>query len=316
MRATAQTPGPDSAALVLRWTAPSECPTKDQVLDDARSLVVHSGATAPKTPVTVDAVVERLAEDRWSLTLAIGVAQQRVEASSCAQLARAGALFLALILDPLQAAPPGEPLSDAGATEPSAPLPPPLTPLTLPPPSPTPQPEHDAGPGPREVSLLAAAGLMLDVGTLPSAGPLGTLELGIRYRRLEVLLQGTAGPAQQNTVSGAAGARLQPLSALLTPCFAVLATERFRLGPCISGEVGTIHAEGLGVSQPRTTDAAWFSAGGSLEGSLRFGARFEARLDVGALAPVIRPNFELTGLGQVFEPGVAMRAGTAAVVRF
>jgi hypothetical protein len=32
--------------------------------------------------------------------------------------------------------------------------------------------------------------------------------------------------------------------------------------------------------------------------------------------PVIRPSFELTGLGRVFEPGLAVRAGTAAVIRF
>jgi hypothetical protein len=44
--------------------------------------------------------------------------------------------------------------------------------------------------------------------------------------------------------------------------------------------------------------------------------RFEVRVDVAALVPVVRPNFDLTRVATVFEPGVAIRAGTAAVVRF
>lgn len=322
VRATAQPSGPEPTALVLRWTAPSECPTRDEVLQDTRSLVVHSAA-APKTPVTVDAVVERLAEDRWVLTLAIGAAQQKVEASSCTQLARAGALFLALILDPSQDAPPlgptsvgptsDGPTSDAGAPPPSAAAP-------TPPPTRTPTPEPAPAPAPlaspRQILVLAAAGVMADVGTLPRAGPLGILEVGLRYRRLDMSLQGTAGPPQDNTVSGTAGSRLQPFSASLTPCLAAVATSRFRLGPCGWVEVGVLHAAGIGILQSRTTDAPWFSLGGNVDAWLRLDSNFEVRLSAGVLAPVVRPDFELSGLGQVFQQGVAMRAGTAAVLRF
>jgi hypothetical protein len=304
----AQTAAPNPEAIVLRWSAPEECPTGAQVLDDARTLALHRDASAPGSPITVDAVVERRAEGRWSLTLAIGAARQTLEASSCAQLARAGALFVALLMDPSHRDPPADAASDAGAPSPPAPAP-----LAAPP---APIAARDARAGQREVAVLAAAGVMIDVGTLPRAELLGALEVGIRYRRVEVSLQGTAGSSQDKTVNGPTGARLRPLSAMLTPCYAPLVAGPLRLGPCARGEVGWIHAEGIGVSPSRVTDAAWFSLGGELAAWLRLSAHFEARVGAGFLVPVVRPNFELTGLGSVFEPAVALRAGTAVVLRF
>jgi hypothetical protein len=295
----AQAYGAEPAAVVLRWSAPPECPRGDQVLDDARSLAPHRDVTGPRNAVTVEAVVERLDEGRWALTLAIGAAQRRVEASSCAQLARASALFVALVMDPSHADSPGEAASDAGL---SSPPPPAAAPTTA--------------PARREVLVLAAAGLTLESGTLPRAEPFGALDIGVRYRRMEVSLRGAAGPAQDKTIAGGAGVRLRPLGVTLAPCWAPLVTGRFRLGPCVWGEVGWMHAEGIGVSQSRTTDATWVSLGGELAAWLGLGANFEARLGAGVLEPVVRPNFKLTDVGSVFEPGLAVRAGTAAVVRF
>ena len=297
---------PEPAAVELRWNAPAECPTGDQVLDDARTLAVHRDATASRPPVVVEAVVERLAEGRFRLTLAIGATQQKLEASSCAQLARAGALFVALIMDPSRGDPPGETASDAGPPPAPAPSAAPARPPE----------EHDAHAGRREVSVLTAAGIVIDVGTLPRAEPLGALDVGVRYRRVEVSLQGTLGPAQDKTLRGAAGARLEPLSAMLAPCYAPLVTGLLRVGPCARGELGWIHAQGIGLSQTRTANAAWLSLGGELAAWLSLGQTFEARLGAGVLVPVMRPNFELTGLGSVFEPGVAVRAGAAGVIRF
>jgi hypothetical protein len=176
--------------------------------------------------------------------------------------------------------------------------------------------ERPVGNHRREVWGLAAAGIMIDAGTLPFPELLGTLEIGLRYRRVEITLEGVAGPAQDKTIDGAEGARLAPASAALTPCYVPLVADRFRFGPCAQIEVGWIHAEGIGVSQSRTTEAAWLSLGGELAAWVALGPHFEARLGAGVLTPVVRPNFELTGLGNVFQPGVAVRAGTAAVVRF
>jgi hypothetical protein len=325
MSAAAQTVGPErEPAIALGWDAPAECPTQDQVLSDVRSLAVHRGAAAPTKTIAVEAVVEKRAADRWSLTLAVGSAQQRLEASTCAQLARAAALFVALVLDPSSreraSAAPGEPAEESGPPVP-APVP------ALAPPTAAPMATHETAARPREVSVLAAAGLLIDVGTLPRAEPLAALEVGIRYRRAEITLQGGAGTAQDATTNGAAGAVLTPVSVTLTPCYAPLATSPFRLGPCALGEVGWIHAQGVDLSQAGPTSAAWFSLGGELVAWWAIGAHFEARLGAGVLIPVVRPNFEVagyplpgrgygTGPNSLFEPGIALRAGTAAVVRF
>jgi hypothetical protein len=331
--AAAQTAGPDPAAdVVLRWSAPSRCPTGDQVLEDARTLAVHRGAATLRSPIVVDGVIERIAADRWSLTLTIAPAQRRLEASNCAQLGRAAALFMALVMEPSRGdQPPGDPGDPGGTTsEAGPPEPPPLAPsLPVPMPSlasaaerPASAAEKPVGPQPqvraarRELLVLAAAGVAVDAGTLPRAEALGTLEVGIRYRRLEVTLQGAAGMAQDTTVDSTAGARLRPVNAVLTPCYAPLVRGRLRLGLCLESEVGWFRAEGLGVPQTRVTDAAWLSLGGGISAWWAFGPTFEARLGAGVLMPVVRPNFELTGLGSVFETGLAVRGGGAAVMRF
>jgi hypothetical protein len=325
--------------VVLRWNAPSECPGGDRVLDDARSLAGNRSthpapgpASSPtaqspsEKPVEVEGVVERLAADRWAVTLTIGAAQRRIEAASCAQVARAAALFVALVMDPsLDGASfgdtargvQGEAAPDAGAADAATPAP--SAPRAAPS---TPALEADAPNRKRVVSVLAAAGLMLDVGTVPRAELLGEIELGIRYRRFEVTLQGAIGPNQDKTLDGGVGVRMRPQSAMLVPCFAALVLDRFRLAPCARSELGWIHAQGIGVSEARSTDAIWVSVGGELSAWWVLGANVEARIGVGALFPVVRPHFELIGVGNmrvgsVFEPGVAaLRAATAVVFRF
>jgi hypothetical protein len=328
LSAVAQTTGPDPGqGVALRWNAPSECPTRDQVLGDVRSLSLDPEASTPATAASVEAVVERVAAGHWRLTLSLGGAQQQLEASSCAQLARATALFVALVMDPSR-----HPLAGRA---------PPVSEVTPPAPSPqTTQPrpssataqeslaeERDDDARPRHVSVLGAAGLMIEGGALPRAELLGTLEVGIRTRRVELTLEGRAGPAQDTTTDGRGGARLRPLSATLTPCYTPFVTRVFRLGPCAQGEVGWLHAEGIGASEARATDAAWLSLGGEVIVWWILGAHFEARLGAGVLIPVVRPSLELsgyvrpgapylTGPGTVFEPGVAVSGGTALVIRF
>jgi hypothetical protein len=294
----------------LHWNAPPECPTGEQVMQDARTLAKRRGAIQPTASTVVDAVVERQAEGRWGLTLAIGSAKQHVAASSCAQLARAGALFVALILDSSsgQVASEGEPPRAAS----DAPTPPAQEPARAPAPEPL-IPVRRAG---REVSLLIGAGLGIDVGTLPRAEPLGTFEVGIRYRRVEASVQGSAGPAQDEIRPGGAGVRLRPVSALFTPCYAPFVTGHLRLGPCARAEVGWLHAQALGVSNGRSVNSAWLACGAELASWLVLGEHFEARLGAGVLVPIERPNFLLTGIGGVFEPGVALRTELAALLRF
>ena len=140
-------------------------------------------------------------------------------------------------------------------------------------------------------------------------------------------LRVAAGAAQDTTNAPAGGAELRPVVATLAPCYAPLTAGPVRVGPCALVEGGWMHAQGTGVSQGRSTDAAWLSLGGELALWCAFGAHVEARIGGGMLAPVVRPDFELSGYAlpspgyrtrsaSVFEPGIAVRAGAAVAVRF
>src|SRR5512141_398509 len=93
----------------LDWVAPAECPTAAQVLEDARGLVTSERPSSPSERVTVHAVIEPIGDNRWRLSLRVGSSKRQVEASSCAELGRAAALFLALLVDPLREAAPAPP---------------------------------------------------------------------------------------------------------------------------------------------------------------------------------------------------------------
>lgn len=312
-------------AIRLTWRAPPECPSGGDVIEDARSLVIHREALEEGTPITVDAVVGRVAADRWTLTLAVGGAKQRLEASTCADLARAGALFLALLMDPESGpstpapapqppAPPAPAPSAAPAASTSASMP------TTAPPAPEiavdSKPEGSTSGGAGVPSILAAAGIAVDLGTLPHAGVFGVIAGGVRIRRFDVVLEGAVAPPEDTSVDGAAGARLMAASATFKPCYAVLTRGRVRLEPCLPIEVGWIHGQGIGIAQSRSSDSFWWSLGGAIALWLDLGSRLEARVDVAALAPLVRPNFTLTGLGSVFSPSIAVRPGATAVIRF
>jgi hypothetical protein len=130
------------------------------------------------------------------------------------------------------------------------------------------------------------------------------------------VLEGAVAPPEDTSVDGAAGARLMAASATFKPCYAVLARGRVRLEPCLPIEVGWIHGQGIGIAQSRSSDSFWWSVGGAIALWLDLGSRLEARVDVAALAPLVRPNFTLAGLGSVFSPGVAVRPGATAIIRF
>jgi hypothetical protein len=157
---------------------------------------------------------------------------------------------------------------------------------------------------------------MVDVGTLPNASVMGVVAGGIRFQRLDLLLQGAMGAPQSSTTGGSPGARFMAASGSVEPCYVPWLLPRVRIEPCLPIEVGLIHGQGIGVIQSRSSDAVTWSMGGALALWVSLGDRFEARADVTALVPVVRPRFELTGGGSIFEPTYALRGGVDLAARF
>ncbi len=232
--------------VTLEWDAPADCPTRDLVLrETARILGDAGGAT-----IAGSARVARVARGRWSAELRVasasGIDARTLSAPSCAAIADATALILALAVNPTRAtqkepAVVGAPVKGEGAaTSPSAPVPeaPSASPIELvpspvPPGAPLVAPARSAGataptsaapasgatpataPLERHDEVVAsrdhrfAAGLAggVDVGTLPRlASRLNLTVAWLPLRRLRAELSLGAGPSQRATSAAVSNA--------------------------------------------------------------------------------------------------------------
>jgi hypothetical protein len=287
-----------------------------------------------------------------------GVRTREIRGTSCEVVADTTALLIALIIDPdAMSRPPPEAPSPlpAPTPEPRAPSPPPSLPplslpapslpapslpsLSLPAPSPAPPapslpapsppaplpPARDLPPDERPVhigrpSIRILAWTLADAGSLPgisfavggkAAAVIGAFrfELGAGVwldRRTTVAQQPSAG-GDVGLVAGSAGA-----------CWSFLPRGKLELGPCLSFELGRLHADGFGGTTQGSGSALWsaLQGGGLFAWSPVSWLAGVVRLD--AAVPFARPTFVIEGLAApVFRPSpVVGRATVGAEVRF
>src|SRR5512133_1274284 len=113
---------PVDGRLSLEWSAPSGCPTSEQVRADLHSLLVRSRRESPE-PIAVTVTISPSHPRAYRLILISNGNARELQSDSCTQLAQAAALMMALMLDPgldLKADP------DAATIKAAAPPPPPL----------------------------------------------------------------------------------------------------------------------------------------------------------------------------------------------
>ncbi|KYG00965.1 hypothetical protein BE21_06710 [Sorangium cellulosum] len=157
---------------------------------------------------------------------------------------------------------------------------------------------------------------MTDVGTMqrlsgaiePWAGVVvgpARIEAGAAFwpgRRAE----SAAKPRAGGTVDLVAGsltacALLPPLARAVRPDFEVGV-------PCAGVELGRMHAEGYGVSNPGEGSGLWAALRSGAAASWVVAPWMRLRLRLEAVVPLERPRFVLEGVGEVHEPSVAARA--------
>lgn len=283
----AEPPGPSlPAAIAVTWTAPEGCPSEDEIKAEVRRM---AGTAAPAAEATeVHATVSRDPGNTWQLTLTTKVGsregERKLSASDCAELGRAAALVIALMINP--------------AADPSA-APPVVTPPPAPPPAPPPPPEP-----PRTSRFALGAAILIGSGEMPD----GAMGLGARFAagggtfsaqlRGDLWFPRDASSAAKPSAGGSFDAVDVGLGACLT------ARPDRRLGPnlCAGAAVTGTHAAGFGVNNPGAATAIF--AGAFLEGALRvkLTMRNALRLGVEGLVPFERPSFALAGVGAVFRP--------------
>ncbi|MBN1611683.1 MAG: hypothetical protein JW940_33930 [Polyangiaceae bacterium] len=288
--------------LTFDWNAPRSCPTEQDVL---AVVTAHVGAPAESLllrPLTVRAHV--FEEQRWVLELewtSAGASEQRrVEADSCAEIARAAALLIALAIDPARSirseteppasSVPSSPPAEASTAAPAVPV------RRAPERASRPAPAHvrpaarPARPAPR-LALAASAGT--EFGALPGLAPGAAAGMATVFAPFELQADVGAFRSSDETAQGAGG-RFWDLSLALRPC-ARLERNALALSPCLSAELVALNAAGQGMRYPSSHWVRFVRLGGGARASFGLGPKFGLLLDGWLQLPLRRPEFTADG---------------------
>lgn len=334
--------------ITLRWTAPEGCPEGEAVR--ARVDRLLGGKPAPTDrPLSADAQIQALQGDRMRLTLTLlrggGQTVRSMEAASCASLADAAALVIALTYDPAAVAaadpsgipetPPAPTSSGSASAAPTttAAPDPSLTVVRIEVPIPTALPTGSARAtadpprieAPRPFSWGPFASFALDVGALPAPAPGIVAGLFGRFREYELALAFIGFPYSSRTIaSSSAGVTMSLYGGALRACRDVAPWDttfaKLAASACVGFEMGEMRGSGFGVRNPGSGGALWMAPSGGAALAWRPAPWFVLRLDA-ALNIALDPRpfvFVLAGersVAHVPEP-VALRAGLGAGLRF
>ncbi len=314
------------ASWSLSWTAPPECPGEPSLRAQVESMVGRR-----ESPVRMTARVSPDASGRWraALTTEARGAQgaRSIEAATCRELADAVAVILAWMIDPSAQPPPPEAHVTPGAdVTPPAAAPVDATPAA------TPAVAAPAPPARRTEPALAmmrvravylwrarvAVGARGDLGALPAfaAGPSLRVSLARGAQRLFVDASWRPTVRYERSSSPSYGGEFDLWTAGLGACHRWFARP---VSPalCAGFEAGALSARGFGVTRPGSDTEPWAAAwaGGALELPVLSWLTLTAR--AAATVPVVRPNFVLVGVGEVFQPAaVGLRTAIDAEVTF
>jgi hypothetical protein len=295
----------DDAALpksvTLEWTAPAECPTRDEMLDRITSTIGKMDAAQEPVRASAVAVQEPSGEWRGDIELSVfgQTATRRVHRDSCRAVSDALALLVALVVNP-DAAP-------AIAHEPS--------PAPEGPPPPAVAPAVAQRPRGR---LIVGASALVDTGMLPSSSYGGELYAGWAQGRVELEIVG-AGLSAVNGVLASnptEGASFWLAHVGGRGCYEVVQTA-FNLAPCVGVGSEWIVATGFGSDHPsRATGVLAVSSFGARTIAW-LSSRFALRIGAEGVVPLARPSFEISNGGTVFRvPWALFRASGGAEVYF
>lgn len=276
-------------APVLAWTAPATCPTGDVVL--SRVAALRPGFALDRSTLRATATVTPAPRGRWRVRVRTAVSddvgERVLEARTCAQLAEATAVVLALALD---AAPEAPPL----AVRPSLPesveqIDDPEAPPRPPPPPPPPPP----------VRTRVDLGLDGTVDPVALGGP--AVLVGLHAALSRGAFRGELAlapmlPARLDGPRTGTGADLLAASATLRGC-AVRARAVVSLGLCATVVGGAVWATAFGFQRNDATAWPWLAAGG--------GALVRVAIPRTPIAAVVR----VEGVAHLTRPRLVLEGG-------
>jgi hypothetical protein len=302
--------------VVLHWAAPSECPAEGAVRAEMDRLLGPSSARPP-APIPVAATVSLEDQGEWHVRLETpgdGAPRIReIHAATCAAIADATALILAMMIDPeaASAAPPSPAKSPPVALTPP-PIAPPRVPVEAPRSPPPPPPITPPPATPTSLRIAALAGL--DTASLPELA--ASLALGASFvygaQRFEAGI--AYYPSRKGTVAArpGTGGNVDLLTGSVGTC-RHFGSGAIEVGPCVGVELGRLHASGFGVSNPGEGSTLWAAVQGGGVLSVRIVSRLALVLRLGATAPLLRPSFVLENVGAVYRPPAVTARGSGGV---
>ena len=144
-------------------------------------------------------------------------------------------------------------------------------------------------------------------GALGGLGILGigaqTVELGVAFHPARFV-----GTFQRSAVGG----YVDLLTGSVGTC-RYFTKAPIELGPCGSFELGRLHAQGYGVTDPGDGGTLWAALEASGALAFRLVPRVALALRLGAAVPLLRPRFVLDNVGSVYQPPAVLARGSAGV---
>jgi hypothetical protein len=301
--ARAQTP------LTLDWEAPDGCPTGPSVTRAVEKLITQP----PPRVLQASATITKRGE-RWAAEIRTPRGERRLDGESCRAVAEAVAMVLALAIDP-NASPNAaafaafdEPDSPAPAPESRAPAPAaPATPIastSRPSDRPVPPTETSREKADDALGVLAALFAVGELGMLPQPTLGAALGVGVGAGAWSVevgpmFLIPRSGSLEDDT---SRGGEIGYIGGYAAGCLAPFRSRRFDV--CGAFEVGRIAGSGFGVTDPLPAEALWLAP--ALFGAMRVpvAGSFQGEGRLVVAAPLHRPTFELSDLGDVHRPAL------------
>jgi hypothetical protein len=270
----ALTAPPPRDGLLLEWHAPAECPSAADV--HAKVARLLGGTVKLPAGRTVEVQATVWPGQTWRVEVEAGADAQRhrrtLESPSCAELAEATALIVALMIDASAVATGLRPASPATAAPVAA------------------SADHKTEPLSFRLGVLGAFGL----GILPGldAGIGGSLALVHRDWRFD--LRGSYGLRREQTATAAAPpgsyGKFNYTGAVAGVC-RTFAQVRVDLGACVDFEFGVLFAQGYNVTEGLAAKTPWLGLGPAGYLAIRAGRRISFPLRAALIVPFTRPEF-------------------------
>ncbi|WP_438019786.1 hypothetical protein WMF18_12285 [Sorangium sp. So ce315] len=333
----------------LDWAAPDACADGGRVLAEIEQRLGRPAAAQGGPRLRARAEVSQNARGSWDLrlttTLGEATSSRDLHGETCAELASAAALIIALALDPeaaarapMGAAPGAGPGADAGAGAlpdagpgagpgplPDEPAEPDARAAGAPPAASSPPPPdagRPAGAGPPHEARLDLRGTLrafgvLDASALPAVAPGAGLAAGALLGAVRAEVSGAYFGAQKGLVPATSmGGDVWLASGALHLCYASRHKD-LEIGPCAGLEAGVMSATGFGVTSPGSNRALWLAPQLGALATYALSDQVRVPLAVEVLFPVVRDEFVLVGIGSVHRiPAVTARAALGVELRF